>query len=224
VPASVNSVLEGEGFPVRRAGGADVDFLASLAAHEEVEPFMAAASPREREELQEEVRRSDEEPELHGRFVIEVGREPAGAMAFDVANRRSRIAYLHAIMLEPAHRGRGLATAATRLLVRHLVFDLDYHRGQVEVYGFNEAALRHFERAGFRREGVRRRAYRRHGAWVDGILFGLIREDIEIGEWQPTRRAGIRHAVVTAPARFRVSHARFSPVRLKVGGGTGCPG
>jgi RimJ/RimL family protein N-acetyltransferase len=224
VPASVNSVLEGEGFPVRRAGGADVDFLASLAAHEEVEPFMAAASPREREELQEEVRRSDEEPELHGRFVIEVGREPAGAMAFDVANRRSRIAYLHAIMLEPAHRGRGLATAATRLLVRHLVFDLDYHRGQVEVYGFNEAALRHFERAGFRREGVRRRAYWRHGAWVDGILFGLIREDIEIGEWQPTRRAGIRHAVVTAPARFRVSHARFSPVRLKAGGGTGCPG
>jgi RimJ/RimL family protein N-acetyltransferase len=224
VPASVNSVLEGEGFPVRRAGGADVDFLASLAAHEEVEPFMAAASPREREELQEEVRRSDEEPELHGRFVIEVGREPAGAMAFDVANRRSRIAYLHAIMLEPAHRGRGLATAATRLLVRHLVFDLDYHRVQVEVYGFNEAALRHFERAGFRREGVRRRAYWRHGAWVDGILFGLIREDIEIGEWQPTRRAGIRHAVVTAPARFRVSHARFSPVRLKAGGGTGCPG
>jgi RimJ/RimL family protein N-acetyltransferase len=224
VPASVNSVLEGEGFPVRRAGGADVDFLASLAAHEEVEPFMAAASPREREELQEEVRRSDEEPELHGRFVIEVGREPAGAMAFDVANRRSRIAYLHAIMLEPAHRGRGLATAATRLLVRHLVFDLDYHRVQVEVYGFNEAALRHFERAGFRREGVRRRAYWRHGVWVDGILFGLIREDIEIGEWQPTRRAGIRHAVVTAPARFRVSHARFSPVRLKAGGGTGCPG
>jgi RimJ/RimL family protein N-acetyltransferase len=112
--------------------------------------------------------------------VIEVGGEPAGALAFDVANRRSRIAYLHAIMLDPVHRGRGLATAATRLLVRHLVFDLDYHRVQLEVYGFNEPALRHFERAGFRREGVRRRAYWRHGAWVDGILFGLVREDLEI--------------------------------------------
>jgi RimJ/RimL family protein N-acetyltransferase len=179
VPARVTTVLKGEGFRVRRAGGADVDFLSSLAAHEEVEPFTAAVSPREREELQDEVRRSDEEPGLHGRFVIEVSGKPAGAMAFDVANRRSRIAYLHAIMLDPAHRGRGLATAATRLLVRHLVFDLDYHRVQLEVYGFNEPALRHFERAGFRREGVRRRAYWRQGAWVDGILFGLVREDFE---------------------------------------------
>jgi RimJ/RimL family protein N-acetyltransferase len=96
-----------------------------------------------------------------------------------VANRRSRIAYLHAIMLDPAYRGRGLAAAATELLVRHLVFDLDYHRVQLEVYGFNERALRHFERAGFVREGVRRQAYWRHGAWVDGILFGLVRDDLE---------------------------------------------
>jgi hypothetical protein len=26
---------------------------------------------------------------------------------------------------------------------------------------------------------VKRKAYRRHGEWVDGILFGLIREDLE---------------------------------------------
>jgi RimJ/RimL family protein N-acetyltransferase len=158
---------------------ADVGFMAGLAVHDEVEPYLAAVSPRGREELEEEVRRSEEEPGLHGRFVIEVEGEPAGVMAFDVANRRSRIAYLHAIMLDPAYRGRGLATAATALLLRHLVFDLDYHRVQLEVYGFNERALRHFERAGFLREGVRRQAYWRHGAWVDGILFGLVREDLE---------------------------------------------
>jgi RimJ/RimL family protein N-acetyltransferase len=178
----VSAVLEGEGFRVRRATAADVDFMVALAGHEEVEPFMAAVSARERDELQEEVRRSEEEPELHGRFVLEVDGERAGILAFDVANRRSRIAYLHAIMLDPLYRGRGLATAATRLLVRHLVFDLGYHRVQLEVYGFNEPALRHFERAGFRREGVRRQAYWRHGAWADGILFGLVREDLEAGQ------------------------------------------
>ena len=31
----------------------------------------------------------------------------------------------------------------------------------------------------FVREGVRRRAYRRHGDWVDGVLYGLLREDLE---------------------------------------------
>ena len=181
MPTRVSTALEGPTFRIRRAAAADVDFMADLAAHDEVEPFMAAVSPRERDELREEVRRSEEEPELHGRFVLEVDGEPAGVLAFDVANRRSRIAYLHAIMLHPAYRGRGIAAAATRLLVRHLVFDLDFHRVQLEVYGFNEPALRHFERAGFRREGVRRQAYWRHGAWVDGILFGLVREDLEPG-------------------------------------------
>jgi RimJ/RimL family protein N-acetyltransferase len=175
----VTVVLEGEGFRIRRAGPDDVPFWSALAAHEEVEPFMAAVSARDEDELLEAVRRSEEEPTLHGRFVLEVDGERAGVMAFDVANRRSRIAYLHAIMLEPRFLGRGLATAAARLFVRHLVFDLDYHRVQLEVYGFNERALRHVERAGFVKEGVRRKAYWRHGAWVDGIDFGLVREDLE---------------------------------------------
>jgi RimJ/RimL family protein N-acetyltransferase len=175
----VRRALDGEGFSIRRAGPADVVFWAELAGHEEVEPFMAAVSARDEEELLEAIRLSDEQPALHGRFVLEVDGERAGVMAFDVANRRSRIAYLHAIMLEPRFRGRGLATAVARLLVRHLVFDLDYHRVQLEVYAFNERALRHVERAGFVREGVRRKAYWRHGAWVDGVNYGLVREDLE---------------------------------------------
>jgi RimJ/RimL family protein N-acetyltransferase len=32
---------------------------------------------------------------------------------------------------------------------------------------------------GFVREGVRRRAYWRHGEWVDGVLYGLVREELE---------------------------------------------
>jgi RimJ/RimL family protein N-acetyltransferase len=171
--------LDGDGFRIRRAGPEDVSFWAGLAGHEEVEPFMAAISERDEDELREAIRRSGEEPAFHGRFVVEADGERAGVIAFDVANRRSRIAYLHGVMLEPRFRGGGLATAATRLLVRHLVFDLDYHRVQLEVYAFNERALRHFERAGFVQEGVRRKAYWRHGEWVDGIDYGILREDLE---------------------------------------------
>jgi RimJ/RimL family protein N-acetyltransferase len=175
----VTTPLAGYGFTLRRATEADVGFLAALASHDAVEPFMAAVSPRGADELLEEVRRSEDDPRHHGRLVIEVEGEPAGSLAFSVVNRRSRIADLHAIMLHPDHRGRGLGVAATELLVRHLVFDLDYHRVQLEVYGFNERALGLFERAGFVREGARRRAYDRHGEWVDGVLFGIVREDLD---------------------------------------------
>jgi RimJ/RimL family protein N-acetyltransferase len=64
------------------------------------------------------------------------------------------------------------------VLARHLLLDLDYHRLELEVYGFNERALRHADRI-YVREGVKRKAYRRHGEWVDGVLYGLIREDLD---------------------------------------------
>jgi RimJ/RimL family protein N-acetyltransferase len=163
---------------LRRATADDVEFMASLATHEEVEPYMAAVSTRDLEGLREEVRRSEEEPQHHGRFVIEADGRRAGVMAFEVANRRSRIAYVHGVMLHPDFRGQGLAEAAARQLVRHLFDDLDYHRIELEVYGFNERAIRHAERI-YVREGVKRKAYWRHGEWVDGILFGLLREDLE---------------------------------------------
>jgi RimJ/RimL family protein N-acetyltransferase len=171
--------LRGDGFVLRRATLDDLDFMVTLAAHDEVEPFMAAVSARDAEGLAEEIRRSEREPEHVGRFLIEVDGERAGVMAFEVANRRSRIADLRSLMLAPEFRGRGIADRAAQLLVRHLFLDLDYHRVQLECYGFNERAIRHAERAGFVREGVRRKAYWRHDAWVDGVLFGLVREDLE---------------------------------------------
>jgi RimJ/RimL family protein N-acetyltransferase len=174
----VSERLEGEGFSLRRATAADVSFLASLATHEEVEPYMAAVSAHDEQGLLEEIRRGAEEPRESGRFVLEVEGTRAGSMAFTVTNRRSRIANLHAVMLRPEFRGRGLADAAARRLVRHLFENLDYHRVELEVYGFNERAIRHAERI-YVREGVKRKAYWRHGNWVDGIFFGLIREDWE---------------------------------------------
>ena len=49
----------------------------------------------------------------------------------------------------------------------------------MEVYGFNERAMRHAERSGFVREGVRRKAYWRNDEWVDGVLYGLVAEDLD---------------------------------------------
>lgn len=173
--------LQGDGFTLRRAGERDLDFIVALTSHEEVEPFMAAVSAREPEEILAEIRRSESDPQRYGRFVIEVDGQPAGLMSFEVFSERSRIADLRGLMLHPDFRGRGLADSAARLFVSHLVFDLDYHRVQLECYGFNQRAIRHAERAGFLKEGVKRLAYWRHGKWTDGVLFGVVREDLEAG-------------------------------------------
>jgi RimJ/RimL family protein N-acetyltransferase len=177
------SVVEGDRLRLRRATDADVDFVVELLNDEDVEPFLAAARPRDRDGVLEDVRASTEQPGDVGLFLIEVpdgeGWARAGMMEFELSNRRSRIAHLSGLAIHPDFRGRRLSDDAARLFQRHLIFDLDFHRLQLECYGFNDRAIRHAERSGFVREGVKRKAYRRHGDWVDGILFGLIREDLE---------------------------------------------
>jgi RimJ/RimL family protein N-acetyltransferase len=163
---------------IRRARADDLEFLHELVHDDDVEPFLGGRAALDRESLLGEIERSNEEPHDYGRFVIEVDGERAGVMGFEVANRPSRIAHLERLAVHPAFRGRRIADDAARMLQRYLFDELDYHRLQLEIYGFNERAIAHAERAGFVREGVRRKAYLRHGDWADGVLFGLLREDL----------------------------------------------
>ena len=177
----MSETIPGDGFRLRRATADDVDFLLELSGHDDVDPFLRAVRP-DRDALLEEIEQSLAEPQHSGRFVIEVEEDgawrAAGIMGFDVANKRSRIANLGGLAVHPDFRGRHLADDAARVFQRHLLVDLDYHRLQLEIYGFNERAIKHAERSGFIREGVKRKAYWRHGEWVDGVLFGLVLEDL----------------------------------------------
>ena len=164
---------------IRRARADDVDFLGELVTHEEVEPYLAAVRAKGREELLAEIRRSEAEPHAYGVFVIEVDGERAGTMGFARANERSRIASLGGLAVHPDYRGAKVGDSAARLFQRHLFEDLGYHRVQMEIYGFNERAMRHAERSGFTREGVRRKAYWRNDEWVDGVLYGLLADELE---------------------------------------------
>lgn len=164
---------------IRRARPDDVDFLVELVTHEDVEPFLAAIRAKGRDEILEEVARSDGDPEAFGIFLIEVDGERAGTIRFERASKRSRIADLGVLAVHPRFRGGKVSDTAARLFQRHLIDDLGFHRAQLEIYGFNERAMRHAERAGFVREGVRRKAYWRNDEWVDGVLYGLVAEDLD---------------------------------------------
>ena len=169
---------------LRRAEHADVEFLVALLADEEVEPFLSARRARDPESIRAEIERSNTEPHEFGRFVIEVrdggAWQRVGMCGFEVGNRRSRIANLGGLAVHPDFRGRRVADEAARQFQRHLLFDLGYHRLQLEIYGFNERAVAHAERVGYVLEGRKRKAYWRHGEWTDGVLYGLIGEDLDM--------------------------------------------
>ena len=66
-----------------------------------------------------------------------------------------------------------------RRVVRHLIDDRGHHRITIDPAAANTAAIRAYEKAGFRPVGVMRR-YERDadgGGWHDGLLMELLAED-----------------------------------------------
>jgi RimJ/RimL family protein N-acetyltransferase len=159
---------------IRPATEADVDFLTALYAHDEVRPYLAAGGSYDRDGVTAKVAADG-----GGVMVVELDGRPAGAMAWELANRRSGIVHVGGLAVHPEFRGRRVADDAARLFQRYLIRERGFHRIELEIYGFNERAQRHAERSGFVREGVKRKAYRRDDGWVDGVLYAVVAEDLD---------------------------------------------
>lgn len=86
-----------------------------------------------------------------------------------------------AIGLRPAFQGRGIGTAAQRLLVDYLFAHTRHDRIQAFTDVENRAEQRALEKAGFSREGVVRQAQWRSGAWHDQVLYSVLRSEAAPG-------------------------------------------
>jgi aminoglycoside 6'-N-acetyltransferase len=113
-------------------------------------------------------------------FAIEAEGELAGLIEYHEENEPD---FRHGgldIFLGERHRGRGLGPDALRTLVRYLIDERGHHRLTIDPAAENEAAIRAFERAGFRRVGVMREYWRSpDGAWRDGLLLELLASELE---------------------------------------------
>jgi RimJ/RimL family protein N-acetyltransferase len=93
-------------------------------------------------------------------------RRPSTVVRFDIG-----------IALLPEYRQRGYGTEAQRLLDDYLFATTTVHRISAGTEGENMAEQRALEKVGFRREGVMRSVGYRAGRWVDGVMYGLLRDD-----------------------------------------------
>lgn len=110
------------------------------------------------------------------RLAIEVAGAVAGLIQF---TEELEPAYRHAsidLFVDPVHHGWGVGTLAVGLLVRHLIDARDHHRITIDPAAANAAAIRTYEKVGFRPVGVMR-CYERDvdgGGWHDGLLMELL--------------------------------------------------
>ena len=116
-----------------------------------------------------------DEPEAT-RMTIEVNGAVAGLIQF---SEELTPKYRHAaidLFLDPALHGRGLGTEAVRRVVRHLIDERGHHRLTIDPATANAAAIRSYEKVGFRSVGVMRRHERDADGdgWHDSLLIDLL--------------------------------------------------
>ena len=164
--------LRGELVVLRPLRPDDVERVAEI----QTEPGVARWwGPPDRDDLQ---RKADGRDEAVG-FAVEHEGELVGFIQYEEVNDPEyRQAGIDLFLAERAH-GRGLGTDAVRTLARHLVHERGHHRLTIDPAVENAAAIRAYEKVGFRSVGVMREYWRLpDGEWRDGLLMDLLAREL----------------------------------------------
>jgi len=183
-------VLTGDGVTLRTFERRDVEHARRWLDDAEFRALIGATSPLTKAEADEWFERV--ENDRSRRWYAVVRNEDASVVGEAGLLRISpewRTADASIMIGERDARGQGVGTEAGRVLLQ-LAFDrMGLHRLAIGVVGFNEGALRFWERLGFRREGVQRDGYLLDGAFHDFVMMSLLEE-----EWRSAREMDSRAA------------------------------
>lgn len=78
---------------------------------------------------------------------------------------------------------RGIGSWAIEKALEFAFSDLGLHRVELDVFSFNHRAIRAYEKAGFKREGVLRDAIKDGDTYADDILMAILEE-----EWRALKK------------------------------------
>lgn len=73
--------------------------------------------------------------------------------------------------------GKGYGTDAMKTLVKFIFEQMNINKIKLQVFSFNERAIKSYEKCGFKVEGILRKEIFRDGKYHDEIIMGLLREE-----------------------------------------------
>ena len=177
-------MILGEKTRLRRPEPADLPRFAAWLNDPEVRRHLALVYPQsvmtEERWLEDQLKL---EPALQA-FVIEAARvggeadwNPVGVIGWHLIDWRNRTGELGLVIGEKPVWNTGLGTDAVRTLVRWGFRELNLNRAFLRVYEDNAAAIRCYEKVGFRHEGRLRQDRYQDGRYLDTLLMGVLRDE-----------------------------------------------
>lgn len=113
------------------------------------------------------------------RFAIEAveSGQYIGDCGINSIDWKNSVASLVIFIGNKEYWGRGYGTEAMQILLSFTFNQININKARLNVYSFNERAIKSYEKCGFKREGVLRKEIFRDGRYFDIIALGLLREE-----------------------------------------------
>ncbi len=102
-----------------------------------------------------------------------------GQVNLDSIDWKNRVGRIGIVIGSSEYFGLGYGTEAMKLLIAFAFREMNLHRLELDVYDFNERAIRSYLSCGFQQEGRLRERQYKNGRYVDVIQMGILRADWE---------------------------------------------
>lgn len=110
--------------------------------------------------------------------TLEDGKYIGGCGINDIDWKNS-VALVGIFIGDKEHLGKGYGTDAMKVLVKFIFEQMNIHKVKLNVFSFNERAIKSYEKCGFVKEGVLRDEIFRDGKYYDEIIMSILREEFE---------------------------------------------
>lgn len=92
----------------------------------------------------------------------------------------NRSAEFSILIGSPQDRGKGIGREATHYMLRHAFEDRGLHRIYLSVLQENTAALKLYEKIGFKKEGVKRQDIFKNGQFHDVVIMAMLQSEFSL--------------------------------------------
>jgi RimJ/RimL family protein N-acetyltransferase len=176
-------MIEGKTVRLRSVELSDLDELVKGWNNLELRNLVGAASlgPASRGEEEEWIKTTWKEKRERRSFVFAIEgvseKKLLGTVSLLNCNWTDRSASLGIAIYSPENWGKGYGSEATRLLLDFAFKTLNLHKVELEVFDFNERALKCYRKVGFKEVGRKREARFIDGEYRDVIMMDMLKTE-----------------------------------------------
>ncbi|MCH4890250.1 GNAT family N-acetyltransferase [Acidaminobacter sp. JC074] len=106
---------------------------------------------------------------LEGKYI--------GGCGLNKVDWKNRTCVVGIFIGDKSYWGKGYGTDAMKVLINFIFDEMNLNRIELNVYSFNERAIKSYEKCGFVKEGVLRQALYKAGAYHDEVIMSILKDE-----------------------------------------------